>query len=315
MIKKKSLQKSFATLQVAQCIQKNTWLQSVNEIINWRPIRKMLDDLHSSHRGRPAYDPLLLFKILLLQQWFNLSDPQAEAQVNDRISFKLFLGMDIMDTSPDETTICRFRNDIGDKAKDLFEEINRQFEQKGIIVKSGTIVDASFLKSAARPRRRREESKDEDATWGQKGNKHVFGYKMHIGVDHESGIIRKACLTTAKVHDSQAIEELISGDEETVIGDKAYAKREWREYVTLGEHRIKSMIMRKGFRNHPLTERDKKWNKMISKVRSNVERPFAIIKSKWGHARARYFDLCRNEAHVFFIFIAYNIRRACTILS
>ena len=123
MIQKKTQQISFAQLQIKNCINTAHWLLKVNDIIDWDPIRKKLERLHSSNTGRPAYDPVFKFKILLLQQWFNLSDPQAEAQINDRISFKVFLDMDITQTGPDETTICLFRKQLGELAGELFEEI------------------------------------------------------------------------------------------------------------------------------------------------------------------------------------------------
>ncbi len=210
-----------------------------------------------------------MFKILLLQQWFNLSDPQAEAQINDRISFKLFLGMDIAAIGPDETTICRFRRQIGDKAKELFDEINRQFLAKGIVVKTGTIMDASFIQPAARAGSKNKESKDKDATWGRKGKKNVFGYKMHIGTDVDSGLIRKAVLTTAKVHDSQMIKYLVCGDEDAIYADKAYWRTEWKEQVEFHGKKYKSRIIRRASKGSPLTREDKEWNKAIAKIRAN----------------------------------------------
>jgi IS5 family transposase len=150
MIKQKKGQLSFAQPQVNSCLDETHWLQKIGDLIDWKPIRQKFSNLHPSNTGRPAYDPVFMFKILLPEQWFKLSDPQAEVQINDRISFKIFLGMDIIDTGPDETTICNFRNYIGslDLAEELFEEINRQFEQKGVIVKTGTLVDASFYQAS-----------------------------------------------------------------------------------------------------------------------------------------------------------------------
>jgi len=315
MIKKNNSQTSFASLQVKNCVAKTSWLQQVNKIINWKPIERILADIHPAKRGRPAFDPVFMFKILLLQQWFNLSDPQAEAQINDRISFKLFLGMDIADTGPDETTICRFRKEIGDKAEKLLDEINRQFLEKGIVVRTGTMMDASFIQAAARPGNKKRESKDQDATWGQKGKKSVFGYKMHIGADVDSGIIRKAVLTTAKIHDSVMISHLVSGDEKKIFADKAYWRKEWNDHVEIDGKKYKSGIMKKAVRGNPLSKEDKERNKVIAKIRANVERPFAIIKSKWGHMRARYFDQFRNEVHLYLLCIAYNMRRAYALLG
>jgi len=134
MIKKNNPQTSFAALQVKNRIAKIAGCNKPTRSSSCKPIERILADIHPAKRGRPAFDPVLIFKILLLQQWFNMSDPQAEAQINDRISFKRFLGMDIADTRPDETTICRFRKGIGDKAENCWMKINRQFLEKGIVL-------------------------------------------------------------------------------------------------------------------------------------------------------------------------------------
>ena len=315
MIKKRNTQLSFAQFQLQGCHKTYRWLKDVDRLVDWAPIEQKLAQLHPSDTGRPAYDPILMFKILLLQQWFNLSDFQAEAQVNDRISFKLFLGLDISEMSPDETTICRFRNDLGELADKLLEEVNRQLEEKGFIIKTGTLVDASFQRAATRPPRKNEEPKDPEATWGVKGKgknkKACYGYKLHLGVDQDSGIIRKVEVTTAKVNDHEVFEELLSGDEGAVYGDKAYYDQERVE--KLKARGIKNGLMKKAARGKPLSEEDKKRNKEISKIRSQVERPFAIIKSKWGHRRARYIGTFKNKVHLILIAIAYNLRRACSL--
>ena len=315
MIRKKTQQMSFAQLQVRNCINTAHWLHKVNDIIDWTPIRKKLERLHPANTGRPAYDPVFKFKILLLQQWFNLSDPQAEAQINDRISFKVFLDMDITQKGPDETTICLFRKQLGDLAEELFEEINRQIEEKGFVIKSGTLIDATFYPAATRPPAKDKEPKDPDASWGVKGKgknkKFCYGYKAHVGVDKDSGIIRKAEMTQAKVNDHEVFDELLSGDEKAVYADKAYYDR--KRAKELKAKGIKNGIMKKATRGKPLSDDDKKRNKQISKIRAQVERPFAIIKSKWGHARARYVGLFRNKVHLLLISMAYNLRRACSL--
>ena len=317
MIKKRKTQLSFAQLQVNKYLDKTNWLHKIDGLIDWEPMRQKFANLHPSDTGRPAYDPVFMFKILLMQQWFNLSDPQAEAQINDRISFKIFLDIDITDTGPDETTICNFRNYIGSigLADDLFEEINKQFEQKGLIVKTGTLIDASFYQACTKPTAKGKEAKDSDAAWGAKGKgknkKYCYGYKVHIGVDQDSGIARKTEITNARVNDHEVFDELISGDEQGVYADKAYYdKKRAEELETKG---MKNGLMKRGARGKPLSESDKARNKRLSKIRAQVERPFGIIKSKWGHNRARYLGLFRNKVHLLLIFIAYNMRRACSL--
>jgi IS5 family transposase len=317
MIKKRKTQLSFAQLQVNSCIDKAHWLHNVNNILNWEPIRHKFADLHPSNTGRPAYDPVFMFKVLLLEQWFNLSDPQAEAQINDRISFKVFLGMDITETGPDETTICNFRNYIGSLGltEELFEEINRQFEGKGLVIKTGTLIDASFYQASTRPPIKGKDAKDPDASWGVKGKgknkKYCYGYKLHVGVDQDSGIIRQAEITEARINDHEVFDELISGDEQGVYADKAYYDKERAE--ELATKGMKNGLMKRGARGKPLSESDKARNKRLSRIRAQVERPFGIIKSKWGHNRARYLGLFRNKVHLLLIFIAYNMRRAYSL--
>ena len=318
MIKKKNNQISFAQLQVSSCIDKSHWLHNVNKILDWKPIRQKFSNLHPSNTGRPAYDPVFMFKILLLQQWFNLSDPKAEAMINDRISFKVFLGMDITDTGPDETTICNFRNYLGsmDLTEGLFEEINRQFEEKGFVIKTGTLIDASFYQASTKPPAKGKEAKDPDASWGVKGKggnkRYCYGYKLHIGVDQDSGIIRKAEVTDARVNDHEVFDELLSNDEQAVYGDKAYYDK--RRAKALEARGIKNGLLKRAVRGRPLSESDRARNRELSRVRAEVERPFAIIKAKWGHVRARYIGLFRNKVHFLLLSTAYNIRRACTLL-
>ena len=317
MIKKKKTQLSFAQLQVNKCLDKTNWLQKIDGLIDWEPIRQKLANLHPSNTGRPAYGPVFMFKVLLLQQWFNLSDPQAEAQINDRISFKVFLEMDITETGPDETTICNFRNYIGSLGltEELFEEINRQFEEKGLVIKTGTLIDASFYQASTRPPTKGKDAKDPDASWGVKGKgknkKYCYGYKLHVGVDQNSGIIRQAEITEARINDHKVFDELISGDEQAVYADKAYYDKERAE--DLKAKGIKNGLLKKAARGKPLSEADKVRNKKLSKIRAQVERPFGIIKSKWGHNRARYLGLFRNKVHLLLIFIAYNMRRTYSL--
>ena len=183
------------------------------------------------------------------------------------------------------------------------------------MVKAGTLIDATFYPAATRPPGKDKKPKDPEASWGAKGKgknkKYCYGYKAHIGVDQDSGIIRKAEITQARVSDHEVFDELLSGDEEAVYADKAYYDKQRAE--ELEAKGIKNGLMKKAHRGAPLSEEDRKRNKEISKIRAQVKRPFAIIKSKWGHARARYIEFFRNEVHLLLISMAYNLRRACSL--
>jgi IS5 family transposase len=199
--------------------------------------------------------------------------------------------------------------------EELFEEINRQFEKKGLVIKTGTLIDASFYQASTRPPTKGKDAKDPDASWGAKGKgknkKYCCGYKLHVGVDQDSGIIRQAEITEARINDHEVFDELISRDEQAVYADKAYYDKERAE--DLKAKGIKNGLLKKAARGKPLSEADKVRNKKLSKIRAQVERPFGIIKSKWGHNRARYLGLFRNKVHLLLIFIAYNMRRACSL--
>ena len=133
MIKKRNKQPSFAQFQLQGCLKTYDWLKKVNQLVDWSTIERKLAHLHPSNTGRPAYNPVLMFKILLLQQWFNLSDSQAEAQVNDIISFKFFLGLDNSERSRDETTVCGFRDGSGKLAEELLEDVKDKSRRKATL--------------------------------------------------------------------------------------------------------------------------------------------------------------------------------------
>jgi len=292
-------------------------LERTRGLIDWRALDRLLDPLSSSRRGAPGYPPLCLFKALLLQQWYSLSDPGLEDALADRLSFRRFVGIPLDEMTPDETTFVRFRERLRehDLAQELFDEVNRQLEGKGLMVKKGTLVDASVIEADAK----RPSLKDGDvsmvdpqASFTKKHGKTYFGYKMHIGVDQGSALIRRMLTTTAAIHDSLAFRGLICGDEGAAFGDKAYGSRAHRAW--LEELGIKDRLMHKAARNRPL-ERWQVWfNKAVSGPRSQVEQAFGIFKRSYGLARARYRGKARNASHFLILATAYNLRRALSLV-
>jgi len=295
-------------------------LDRVDELLNWAPLRELLGSLHGSATGAPGYPGLVMFKCLLLGVWHNLSDPLLEAAIEDRISFRRFVGLSIQDKTPDHSTIWRFRealNKLG-LIETLFGEVNRQLAEKKLIVKEGTLIDASLVAARANPASKSEAdevvkpSADPDANWGRKGNTSTFGYKMHIGVDLTHTLIRSAVLGKASENDTERGDELIKGDEKAVYADMAYSTHARRR--KLKEHRIKARIMHRPNKHHPeLTARLRRLNGLISRVRASVERPFAVLKTHYGFTRLRFFNLARNQTHFLIGCCAYNLRRAAMI--
>ena len=287
-------------------------LDRINEELDWRRFGKTLRKVFKDSKdGRPSYPPVMLFKVLLLQQWYGLSDPMAEEAIGDRFSFRRFLGLGLHEAVPDETTICQFRGRVAEKGlgDKLLRELNRQLDRKGLLVKHGTLVDASLIEAQTRPPRKDDPHppKDADADWTVKNNQPTYGFKLHVGVDDGSGIIRKAEMTPASTHDSRVFEELLSGDERAVYADKAYDDTARRE--RLQKRGINDGILKKGRRNRPLTEWERTWNRYLSAIRSPVERVFGTLKRSYGFGRARYVGLSRNRNHAYLLAMAFNMRK------
>jgi IS5 family transposase len=259
-----------------------------------------------------------MFKIVLLQQWYGLSDPGAEEAVRDRLSFRRFCGIPLDEETPDHSSIWRFRQRI-DKlglSEKLLAEVNRQLDARGLIVKRGTLVDATII-SAAVKRPAFEDGqvnpRDPDASFTVKNGETHFGYKAHLAVDEESGVVRQAEMTSADLHDSQRGEALIQGDEKAYYADKAYDSRALR--AKLAEMGIEDRIAYKARRNKPLVNWQAWFNKTASSVRVGVERANATMKNWYGMGRVRYRGLARNHCHLQFVAMAMNMKRARVLLA
>lgn len=287
-------------------------LDRIDDELDWRRFGKTLRKVFKDCKdGRPSYPPVMLFKVLLLQQWYGLSDPMAEEAIGDRLSFRRFLGLGLHDAIPDETTICRFRGRVAEKGlgDKLLRELNRQLDNKGLLVKHGTLVDASLVEAQTRPPRKNDPNpaKDADADWTVKNNQPTYGFKLHVGVDEGSGIIRKAEMTAASIHDSRVFDELLSGDERAVYADKAYDDTARRQRLKCLD--VLDGILKKGRRNRPLTDWERTWNRYLSVIRSPVERVFGTLKRSYGFRRARYVGLIRNRNHAYLLAMAFNMRK------
>lgn len=292
-------------------------LDAINGLIDWSRLDRLLDGVHASARGGLGYPPLCMLKALLLAQWHDLSDPRLEDALADRLSFRRFAGFPLGEETPDETSFVRFRARLRDLGlyEPLFDEITGQLAAKGVMVKTGTLVDATIIKARARPpaaKTGRVSDVDPDAGFTRKNRRSAFGYKLHVGVDDGSGLIRKLALSSADLHDGEAFGALISGDEVAVYGDKAYGARKNRDHLAaLG---VEDRLMYKAARNRPLKPWQEWFNKVAAPVRAGVERVFGTGKTSYGLARTRYFGLARVEADTFAFAMAYNLRRALSLV-
>ncbi len=302
-------------------------LDKINTIVDWDKVLdlvKVVDKTNSMVGGAPHRNLLTKVKMLFLQHLYNLSDPELEDQVNDRLSFQYFAGIDYTTTVPDFTTIWRFKESLIQESlmDKLFDLILSFIETKGLVIKKGTCVDASIIQSTTKPlskERRSELEKtpssqiDTDADSTQKRGKKYFGYKGHIGTDIDSKIIRKRSFTSARPHDSTEKDNLLSGDERAVFGDSAYGnKSDKQEARKQGVH---YGMLDKATRSKKLSVSQKKRNKKKSKIRNQVEHPFAYIKEKLGYRKAVAKNKARNALRFDFNCILYNIFRAEYLLS
>src|SRR5260370_5102169 len=236
MWRKDTRQRSFAEQSIVGGNGCNARLKGIAELLDWGALERELTAVYAAGEGRPAYRPLLMFKALLLQQWYQLSDPGLEEALLDRFSFRRFVGLGLKQQVPDHSTISRFRAQLSGRGlgERLMAEVNRQLEAQHLILKHGTIVDATVVTAAGNPPAPPQgtvapgtgAAQDPDAQWSTRkdgGQRHYhFGYKAHVGVDAGSGLVRKAILTGAKTNDSAVGDALICGDEQCVYGDKAY---------------------------------------------------------------------------------------------
>lgn len=209
----------------AEGLGRNAELEAIDAAIVWSELGAVVGRLYAAPEGRPSYPPLVMVKALLIQQWYGLSDPRLEFLLRDSLSMRRFVGLAASDGAPDHSTVSRFRSALREAGLDeaLFAALNQQLEARGLVVKAGTILDATLVKAAvAKPRKEATGAKnprEPDADWTIKNGRSHFGYKAHIGVDQGSGLIRKARLTPAKTAESLVADGLINGDERAVYAD------------------------------------------------------------------------------------------------
>jgi IS5 family transposase len=244
-----------------------------------------------------------------LQQWYGLSDPGLEEAICDRLSFQRFLGLSLTDPVPDETRICRFRNLLAQAGlgERLFALLEEQLQAQGLIVRRGSLIDATLIKAQTHPTPKGEPNSDPEADWTRRGKVGHFGYKVHLSVDQGSDLIRRLALTAASVSESHLFEEMVSGDEAAVFADGAYAK-DARKAALRGRG-VFCGIINRPWRYRAITAPQKRRNKFYSRVRRAVERVIGTLKCRYGLERCRYLGLRRNLNHLWLKGICYNLRK------
>lgn len=309
-------QRSFADAFIDQRLGSNEKLARIDALIDWSALGLQLGSLRAAATGRRPYPALKMLKALYLQALYDLSDPGLEEALLDRLSFRRFCGFALDETTPDETTILRFRADAAAAGalEACFEEVNRQLEARGMILRKGTLMDATIVKAAHNPPPRAAgmgaaHPREPGADWTNKNGKSFFGYKLHVGMDEEGGLVRRAAFTPARCYESEVAETLICGDEKAVYGDRAYEKKQRRKALKAAG--IKDRIMHRRHKHMPALPRwQKVRNDLIARRRAPVEAVFSAMKRIYGKARARCHSLARNAADFFAFLTVFNLRRA-----
>ena len=293
----------------------NRRLEAIGGRIDWAAVDRLLAPIYAAPTGRASYPVLSLFKAVLLGAWHGLGDPELEAALSDRLSFRRFCGLALDAAVPDHSTLWRFRDQLRQLglAEAAFAEVNRQLEGQGVVVKAGTLVDATLIPAAAaEPPKQKgggRSAADPDAAWAKraKGGAHL-GYKLHVGVDAGSGIVRRARLTPANVNEITIGPELVAGDEASVWGDKAYVGPTLAG--TIAAAGAKNRVQRRRQKNRPLRASETRRNVLIGRVRGRIEGVFGTLKRSYGLARLRYMSLARNATGVLLTLTGWNLARA-----
>jgi IS5 family transposase len=306
-------QLGFADALVPATAGANATLERLSQLVAWERFEEVAGHLRAAHSpGRPGYPVLVLIKALILQALYGLSERELEAALSDRLSFRRFCGLSLDASVPDHSVLNRFRNQLqADGLVDrLFAELDRQLEAEGVLLKRGTMLDATLIETASRRPGPPDQARDPEARFARRAGKagSVYGYKAHVGVDEGSGLIRTVVTTPANVNETVVADQLICGDEGVVWGDAAYHTQ--ARVAALKARGVKARLAIRPHKTHPvLPPRLKRYNRLIARRRAGVETTFATLKQRMGLTVIRSVGLAKAAAQVLWAALAFNLRR------
>ena len=314
-------QKRFASLAwdgKKKVTRRERFLTEMDAVIPWDRLLALIEPHYpKGETGRPPKLLATMLRIYFMQQWFNLSDPGAEDGLYDSESMRRFAELDLADDAiPDETTILNFRHLLEQHrlTEAIFGAVRGLLEERRLLLKSGTIVDATLIE--APPSTKNEEGKrDPEMKQTRKGNQWHFGMKLHVGTDRQ-GLVHSLTATNAAQHDVTQMPELLHGEEREVFGDQAYWKQADRE--TLEALGVRYRVNRRMASGHALPERWRLINRARSRIRARGEHAFHVVKRLWGFAKVRYRGIAKNLARAFTMFALANlylVRRRLPLLG
>jgi len=280
----------------------------MNQVIPWEELLQIVNKHYPvAGNGRHPMPMERMLRIYFMQQWYGLSDPAMEDALYDIESMRRFADINIeVDVIPDETTILNFRHllERHDLTKQIFEKTKRYLSEQGLLLREGTIVDATII-NAPSSTKNQDKTRDKEMRQTKKGNQWYFGMKAHVGTDTGRGLAHSVVVTDAAVHDSQVMDELLHGEEEAVYGDKAYASEEKKkEYEARG---VKWCVNLKANRGHQLNQEEVECNHRRSQIRAKGEHAFLVVKHLWRYQKVRYKGLYKNAVQVFSLFALANL--------
>lgn len=292
----------------AKTTRRAQFLAEMERVVPWRELCALIEPVYpKGEGGRPAVPLERMLRIYFLQHWFNLSDPAVEEALYDSASMRAFAGIDLAaEAAPDETTVCKFRhllerNTLGTQ---LFQEVGRYLQQRGMHVSSGTIVDATIIKAPSSTKNASGE-RDPEMRSVKKGNEWHFGMKAHVGVDKKSKLIHSVAASSANVRDSVMLPELLHGRETHVWGDSAYAGQ--TEVIEALAPHAKDLTQKRGRGYKYLTPQQRITNRVRSRVRARVEHAIGVFKRIFGFAKVRYRGLAKNANRLFVVCALANL--------
>jgi transposase, IS5 family len=305
-----SKQRTFAGLawkDKGRVTRRERFLAEMDAVIPWARLVALIEPHYpKAGRGRQPLGVEKMLRIYFLQQWFNLSDPQAEDSIYDSESMRRFAGVELGDdVVPDETSILRFRHLLEKHRlmEAIFAAVQDLLEERRLLVRSGTIVDATII-SAPSSTKNRSESRDPEMRQTKKGNTWFFGMKLHVGTDRR-GLVHSLTATHAAEADIAQMPYLLHGQEREVFGDRGYWRQGDRE--TFRQRGVRYRVNRRGHPTAPLTEKWRTINRARSRTRARVEHPFLVVKRLWGFSKVRYRGIAKNAARAFTAFALANL--------
>ena len=304
-------QTTFASLAWAgkkKQTKREKFLSEMDRVVPWEKLLGLIEPHYpKAGNGRRPMPLERMVRIYFVQQWYGLSDPGMEEALYDIESVRRFAGIELGDVDiPDETTILNFRHLLEKHGltEKLLAEVNGYLSEKKLLLRQGTIVDATLI-VAPSSTKNKDKKRDGEMSSTKKGNNYHFGMKVHTGTDSQSGLVHTVKVTTARVHDKQEMEALLHGEEKAVFGDKGYFSDQDKR--TARKTGLFWGVLDKAKSKQRLSHKQKRRNRKLSSIRAKVEHPFRVVKRQFGYVKVRYRGLTKNAAQVFTLFALANL--------